>query len=361
MSLAINELPVVRPSRQLTTFLAYSRCNALLSCGRKRSVTSRGLGSLYKSVSGIQVGSPRVDTWPFDSIEGLMGTAIRENAWLKVTIGYRDVVHAFTGLFAADSRFGRNGHATVTTSSGRLCSFRDAVVVQENVEDAAGFNQGNSKDKWISSFSDLYFSNCKNVWVSQTFDKDISKQDIRWNSVVNNGRWRRWRWCMIESNSQYIKKQLNINVKKYILLAIKEIYTFVFFTRLYIYFFNNVSFALSCQISPHEWRIYACERDNASNQYARSKDVKHAETRQKNRVVIQPLIKFELCLGCSRGFTRVALRVYDTSQLRPETVTRRATNFILRYVDWRLEEARPQWRERARELDLLHRVLYAFP
>lgn len=27
---------------------------------------------------------------------------------------------------------------------------------------------------------------------------------------------------------------MNINVKKYILLAIKEIYTFVFFTRLYI-------------------------------------------------------------------------------------------------------------------------------
>lgn len=38
--------------------------------------------------------------------------------------------------FAADSRFGRNGHATVTTSSGRLYLFRDAVV-QENVEDAA--------------------------------------------------------------------------------------------------------------------------------------------------------------------------------------------------------------------------------
>lgn len=42
----------------------------------------------------------------------------------------------------------------------------------------------------------------------------------------------------------------------------------------------------------------------------------------------------------------MALRVYDTSQLRPETVTRRATNFILRYVDWRLEEVRPQWRHR---------------
>lgn len=145
------------------------------------------------------------------------------------------------------------------------------------------------------------------------------------------------------------KKATEYQHKKYILLAIKEIYTFVFFircTRLYIYFFNNVSFTLSCQISPHEWRIY--ERDNVSNQYARSKDVKDAETRQKNRVVIQPLIKFELCLGCSRGFTRVALRVYDTSQLRPETVTRCATNFILRYVDWRLEEVRPQWRQRAR-------------
>lgn len=148
MSLAINELPVVRPSRQLTTFLTYSRCNALLSCGRKRSVTSRSLGSLYKSVSGIQVGSPRADTWPFDSIEGLMGTAIRENAWLKVTTGYRDVVHAFTGLFAADSRFGQNGHATVTTSSGRLCS--SMLLWSKKMWLSMDF-KGNSKDKWISS------------------------------------------------------------------------------------------------------------------------------------------------------------------------------------------------------------------
>lgn len=43
-------------------------------------------------------------------------------------------MHAFTGLLAADSRFGQNGHATVTTSSGRLCSSSVlAAVVQEDV------------------------------------------------------------------------------------------------------------------------------------------------------------------------------------------------------------------------------------
>lgn len=173
VSLAINELPVVRPSRQLTMFLAYSRCNALLSCGRKRSVTSQGLGSLYKSISGIQVGSPRADTWPFDSIEGLMGTAIRENAWLKVTTGYRDVVHAFTGLFAADSRFGQNGHATVTTSSGRLCCSMWSTLVPRR----CGSRWISTKEiRRISEF--LFFSSFiflyKSLWVWRT-SWDISK------------------------------------------------------------------------------------------------------------------------------------------------------------------------------------------
>lgn len=188
VSLAINELPVVRPSRQLTTFLTYSRCNALLSCGRKRSVTSRSLGSLYKSVSGIQVGSPRADTWPFDSIEGLMGTAIRENAWLKVTTGYRDVVHAFTGLFAADSRFGQNGHATVTTSSGRLCS--SMQLWSTLVPRRCGSRWISKEIQRISEF--LLFSDILHLYFSiRECHEIISKQDIQWRAllimVYNNG------------------------------------------------------------------------------------------------------------------------------------------------------------------------------
>lgn len=69
-----------------------------------------------------------------------------------------------------------------------------------------------------------------------------------------------------------------------------------------------------------------------------SKDVKPAETRQKIApVVFQGLIKSELYLVQGPTFYVSGVCIYDTSRLRYEPVTRRATNFILRYVDWALE------------------------
>lgn len=69
-----------------------------------------------------------------------------------------------------------------------------------------------------------------------------------------------------------------------------------------------------------------------------SKDVKPAETRQKIApVVFQGLIKFELYAKQGATFYASGVCIYDTSRLLFEPVTRRATNFILRYVDWALE------------------------
>lgn len=69
-----------------------------------------------------------------------------------------------------------------------------------------------------------------------------------------------------------------------------------------------------------------------------SKDVKPAETRQKIApVVFQGLIKLELYAEQGATFYASGVCIYDTSRLLFEPVTRRATNFILRYVDWALE------------------------
>lgn len=145
------------------------------------------------------------------------------------------------------------------------------------------------------------------------------------------------------------------------------LYIFLYDVYDYIYFFNNVSHYRAKFLRVNDVYIYiyvrvraSFKRDNTSNQYTRSKDVKHAETRQKNPVVIQPLIKFELCLGCSRRF-----HASGAARLRHVTITPwngdTPCHKFYFTICWLATRRGPATMEAPRELDLLHRVLYAFP